>query len=182
MTEAAPISLIYNLNRLGQTGDEIDFSANDQERAGLAALAGLLEVPKFQAHIALRKLSPNRFGLTADLTAEVVQACVVTLEPLRADIERRFARELHFVPNLRREPEKGDKEVAINPEEEEGPEEIGSLHFDLAGPLIEEFVLGVEPYPRAPGVEFVPPRDDADRPQSPFAVLKDLKSGQKSTK
>ena len=63
------------------------------------------------------------------------------------------------------------------PLEDDIPEEIGSLHYDLAGPLIEEFVLGVDPYPRAPGVEFEVPGDKTEAPESPFAVLKGLKSG-----
>jgi hypothetical protein len=59
--------------------------------------------------------------------------------------------------------------------EEEGPEEIESLHYDLAAPLLEEFVLSLEPYPRRPGVEFAPQTDGQERAESPFAVLKGLK-------
>jgi hypothetical protein len=179
---SGPISIIYNLNRLGQTGDEIGFSANKDERAALAQLADVLAVTQFEARIALKKLSPNRFALSADLTAQIIQACVVTLEPLPAHIARTFRRELHFVPNLRRDQEKPEKEIAISLDEDEAPEEIGSLHYDLAGPLIEEFVLAIEPYPRAPGVNFTPPGDEDDRPESPFAVLKGLESGPKSPK
>ena len=42
-------------------------------------------------------------------------------------------------------------------------------------PLLEEFVLAIDPYPRAPGVEFAAPVDAEPRPESPFAVLKALK-------
>ena len=55
------------------------------------------------------------------------------------------------------------------------PEEIDSLHYDLAAPLIEEFILGLDPYPRAPGVAFQPPEGEGAA-ESPFAVLKGLKS------
>ena len=58
---------------------------------------------------------------------------------------------------------------------EEGPEEIQSLHYDLAVPVLEEYVLSLEPYPRRPGVEFALQTDPEDRPESPFAVLKSLK-------
>jgi hypothetical protein len=56
------------------------------------------------------------------------------------------------------------------------PEEIDSLHYDLTAPLIEEFILALDPYPRAPGVEFQAPEGEG-APESPFAVLKGLKSG-----
>ena len=42
---------------------------------------------------------------------------------------------------------------------------------------MEEFLLAIDPYPRAPGVAFQPPEGMADKPESPFAVLKGLKSG-----
>jgi hypothetical protein len=172
------LSHMYNLGRLGQAGDAITLDAREAERSGLAKLAGVPEVPKFVAEIALKKISPTRFEISYALVAEVVQACVVTLEPLTAPIVREFTRELHFAPTLRREAE---KEVVINPGEDEVPEEIGSLHYDLAGPLVEEFLLAIDPYPRKPGVEFARPEDPGGkgpgRPENPFAVLKSLKSG-----
>ena len=75
-------------------------------------------------------------------------------------------------PGLRREL----KEVVLAPADDEGPEEIDSLHYDLAEPLIEEFLLAIDPYPRAPGVAFTPPEGQRDAAESPFAVLKSLKS------
>lgn len=176
MNEPLSTKLLTNLGRLGQAGDEIAFSASPEERAALARLAGILDVPAFAARIQLKKLSPTRFLVSYDMTADLVQACVVSLEPVPAHIEKQFRRELHYTPNLRR-PAEG--EVTLSPEEEEGPEEIGSLHYDLAGPLVEEFLLSIDPYPRAEGVAFEPPQDREDKPQSPFAVLKGLKSGKK---
>jgi hypothetical protein len=168
------ISKIYNLNRLGQAGDDVTIDANAEERADLARQAGVLEVPKFAARVTLKKLSPNRFDLAYHLAAEVIQACVVTLEPLVARIEKQFTRELHHASGPRRGAE---KELVLDPGEDELPEEIESLHYELAGPLVEEFLLAIDPYPRAPGVEFQAPEGLGDKPESPFAVLKGLKSG-----
>jgi hypothetical protein len=174
-----PITIPYNLNRLGQAGDEIAFTAGDQERAALAKFAGVLGVPSFEARIGLKKLSPTRFAVSYELAANLIQACVVTLEPLEARIERTFARELHFTPNLRRDVA---KDVVVGTEDDDLPEEIDSLHYDLAGPLIEEFVLAIDPYPRAAGVEFATPPDPGGKPENPFAALKTLKSSRESTK
>ena len=169
-----PLSRPYNLGRLGQTGDEVILDADAAERAALAKAAAVLEVPKFSARIVLKKLSPTRFALHYDLAAEIIQACVVTLEPLVARIARDFVRELHHTPNLHRAGM--EKEVIVSPGDDELPDEIESLHYDLAGPLLEEFLLAIDPYPRAPGVEFAPPEGMGDKPESPFAVLKALKS------
>ena len=169
----APLSRIYNLGRLGHTGDEVVLDADDAERAALAKAVAVLEVPKFSARIVLKKLSPTRFSLHYDLAAEILQACVVTLEPLAARITKDFVRELHHTPSLNRV----TREIIITPVDDELPDEIESLHYDLAAPLLEEFLLAIDPYPRATGVEFAPPEGMGDKPESPFAVLKALKSG-----
>lgn len=168
----APISLGYNLGRLGQSGDRVTLATTDEERAQLAKFAGLLAVEEFSGQITLKKLAPTRFEISFALEAAIVQACVVTLEAVRTRIVRDFSRELHFTPTLRRD----QKEVILAPGEDETPEEIDSLHYDLAGPLVEEFLLAIDPYPRAPGVEFTPPTLPGDAAESPFAVLKGLKS------
>ena len=143
-----PLSRLYNLGRLGQTGDAVLLDSSEEERAALAKVSGVLEVPKFAAHIVLKKLSPTHFWVHCDLTAEIIQACVVTLEPLAARITGDFTRDLHFTPNLRRAA--GAKEIIIAPGDEELPEEIDSLHYDLAVPLMEEFLLAIRiPTPKA---------------------------------
>jgi hypothetical protein len=176
----APLSRLYNLGRLGQTGDEVILDADADERTAVAQAAELLELPKFSARITLKKLSPTHFALHYDLAAEIIQACVVTLEPVAARITKDFVRELHHTPNIHRAQLKNDaveKEIIVSPGDDDPPDEIESLHYDLAEPLLEEFLLAIDPYPRAPGVAFAPPEGMGDKPESPFAVLKVLKSG-----
>jgi hypothetical protein len=91
-------------------------------------------------------------------------------------MEHGFARELEFVGAVsHRTTESVLPELVLDIGPEEGPEEIHSLHYDLAVPVLEEYTLSLEPYPRRPGVEFAPPSDPEDRAESPFAVLKSLK-------
>jgi uncharacterized metal-binding protein YceD (DUF177 family) len=175
MNVGLPLSHIYNLNRLGQAGDEVVLAASEAERTDLARFTSVRRVERFQGRVGLKKLSANRFKLDFDLTADIVQACVVSLAEVPAHIERQFVRELQFRPQLRRPSHPpAPAEVSL---EEDVPEEIDSLHYDLAAPLIEEFVLAIDPYPRAPGVAFKAPREGGEAPQSPFAILKGLKSG-----
>jgi len=173
VTRELPFSHLYNLNRLGQAGDVVKFAAGDAELLALAHFAGVLRVGSFTARIELKKPSPNRFRLVFSLDADVVQACVVTLAEVPAGIQLRFDRELHFEPALRRTAEDGAVEVPL---EDDAPEQIDSLHYDLAATLIEEFILALDPYPRAPGVEFKA-SEGKGATESPFAVLKGLKSG-----
>ena len=174
MSDGLPLSHLYNLNRLGQAGDEVSFAATEEERAALARFTGVSRVNLFAARIVLRKPAANRFELDFTLEADIVQACVVSLADVASHIARSFVRELYFDPALKRAKDRPEEDFL---QEDDKPEEIDSLHYDLAAPLIEEFVLAIDPYPRAPGVAFEGPQEAQDRPESPFAVLKGLKSG-----
>ena len=88
---------------------------------------------------------------------------------------RDFTRELHFTGTGRWAAPAAEVDLDL-PDEEE-PEEIESLHYDLAGPLLEEFLLALDPYPRRPGAEFTPQTEPSDGSLSPFAALKALKPG-----
>lgn len=179
METASPLSQSYNLARLGNAGDEAGIATDTEQRQAIARWADILSLDSFAATVQIAKKGPDRFLLKYALTADLAQACVVTLEPVPAHIERSFTRELHFAAPVRRKPDdqKGESApgLVLDAGEEEGPEEIESLHYDLAGPALEEFVLALDPYPRRPGVAFTPPEDGQDRPESPFAVLKSRK-------
>jgi hypothetical protein len=181
MTDALPLTQPYNLSRLGNAGDTVSFAADADQCLAIAKWSEVLAIESFSVTVVLRKLAPTRFGLDFAITADLQQACVVTLEPVPAHLETRFSRELLFTGTPRRKPEaakagaESNTDLVLDIGEEEGPEEIESLHFDLAGPALEEYVLALEPYPRCPGVAFNPQSDASDRPESPFAVLKGLK-------
>ena len=178
MTEGLPFSHSYNLARLGNAGDTVHFAADPAQLAAIAKWAGIPSLEKFETEVEIKKLAPNRFGLAFHLAADVTQSCVVTLEPVASHMDRRFTRELVFVGASRhRDVADSAPDLVLDTDQEEGPEVIDSLHLDLATPVLEEFALSLDPYPRRPGVEFAAETPDSDRPESPFAVLKGLKQG-----
>ncbi len=169
----APIRHFFYLGDLSQVGRQATVAAQGDELKHLAQWAGVSAVNAFSAGVALRRLTQTSFAFDADLEADIVQSCVVTLEPVASHIERHIARELHFTP--RRRADQGELTLAAG--DEDVPEEIASLDYDLAAPLLEEFVLAIDPYPRKEGAAFAVPQDPAGARQSPFAVLKSLKEG-----
>jgi len=154
---------------------EITVEADADARARIARWAEIPTVESFAALVNLRKHSANRFALDADLVAEVVQACVVTLEPVKSRIEKHVHRELHLAHRVRQQPHEVIS-LGAGAGDDEVPEEIESLDYDVAGPLLEEFTLALDPYPRAPGVEFTAPAAAEPARENPFAVLKSLKN------
>ena len=71
------------------------------------------------------------------------------------------------------------EDVAVDPvsSDDDVRQEITSLKYDLAGPLLEELILAIDPYPRkAEAVFEAPPAGDGSG--HPFAALAALKKGQ----
>jgi uncharacterized metal-binding protein YceD (DUF177 family) len=122
--------------------------------------------------IRLAHLGNDDYSYEGEFSAEVVQACVVTLDPVRSVHSGAFSRRYRVMarPVSRRSPrtlEAGG--------EEESLEIVASPVIDLAAPLLEELSLVLDPYPRAPGVTFEPPKEESQGKDSPFAVLAKLK-------
>jgi uncharacterized metal-binding protein YceD (DUF177 family) len=168
-----PIQHIYDLSDLSSAGADVTIAAKPADLPALAKWLGVDAVARFAAQVELRKLSQARFAFEADVVADVVQACVVTLAPVKTRIELEFSRTLHLMtgPAARRET------IIVSPTDDESPEEIASTRYDLAEPLLEELLLAINPYPRAPGVAFEPPSEEKFPEEGPFAVLKRLKQG-----
>jgi hypothetical protein len=168
----SPLQHFYDLADLSEAGAEVVVSAKPADLPTLAKWAGVDAVERFEGRVELRKLPAHRFTYDAALTADIVQSCVVTLEPVRSHLERNVSRTLHLSHTSRR---LAEPEPVWSPADDEAPEEIQSPRYDLAAPLLEEFVLSIDPYPRAPGVAFEPPADKVEPAESPFAALKVLK-------
>ncbi len=168
-----PFEHFYDLADLSSAGAEIAIRPSAQQRSQLAAWAGVKNVEHFEATVKLRRLSVNRFAYDGVIAADIEQSCVVTLEPVRSHVGLTVHRELHVTSAAPRFAAPGGEIAGAG---DETPEEIADTRFDLAAPLLEEFLLAIDPYPRAPGVEFVrPPSLEAPK-ESPFAVLKSLKT------
>ena len=113
--------------------------------------------------------------MEADFDAEVVQSCVVTLEPLPSRISDRivqyFGRE-----GLAAESDPTEVEVAVD--EEDPPEPIVNGEIDMGEAVAQGLALALEPYPRKPGAaiaEEVPKSAPATAAPGPFAVLARLR-------
>lgn len=169
--DPVPFSSLYDLANLSEAGTEVSVVANTEQRARMARWADLEAVDDFEARIFLRQPFPGRFTYDAKLSAGITQTCVVTLGPVRSHLVLDISRTLHL--------SKIPRGTKIAPQEftptaDEDPEEIHDSRYDLASPLLEEFALVIDPYPRCAGVAFEPPLDEGET-ESPFGVLKSTK-------
>ena len=128
----------------------IDITADAQECAALATRLGLVDLPNLTARLVLTPADRGAVALDGVLRADVVQACVRTLEPVPAHIEASFER--LFAEAERIEEEEPEQPIAVN--DEEPPDPIVDETIDLGEVVTEQLALELDPYPKAVGSDF----------------------------
>lgn len=155
-------------------------TANDDERAALAERFGLIEISKLKADIRVTNKGGVVYLVEGSLVADIVQSCVVTVEPVPAHIEESFevyCADAEAIPVV-----SNDMEYDIS-EDEDLPEPIIDGKIDIGELAAQYLSLAINPYPHAEGVNVEDDgtvwreHDENDKPErpNPFAVLKDLK-------
>jgi uncharacterized metal-binding protein YceD (DUF177 family) len=181
MSDRSPYSSSYDLGLVPEKGADLTLKPSADERDKIAEWLGIESLEALQAQVKLTRSASGSYRYRGHFEADVVQTCVVTLEPLHARLSGDFEREFHLAPAVAPIKRRGKSEpppvTAIADLADDGPETIDSPIVDVAAPVLEELSLALDPYPRKPGVAYVPPEegDAAAVKESPFSVLKNLK-------
>lgn len=167
------------VDRIGHSEVAHDLVASAEERAALAKRFDLLALDRLEARLRLRRARGGSvLRLAGRLTADVVQACVMTLAPVPGHVETEFT-------ILYGDGGVGDEGIDIDPELESTVEPWPEGALDLGEIVAQELVLALEPYPRAPGAALDPSYEasgsaaDAPEKVNPFAVLGNLRRSPK---
>jgi hypothetical protein len=177
MSAPAPFSRPIRVEAIPREGLEKRIEADEAERKALAAANRLPAIGKLVATFSLRRGGRGAIILRGEMSAEITQTCVVTLEPFDTSLDETV--ELKFAPLADKPPRRrgDDEEVETVMFGEEGaPDSIVDGKIDLGAVAAEFLTLNLDPYPRKPGAEFVAPADDGDaRAASPFSALAEPK-------
>jgi len=162
------------VDTLSVTDRAYDIEATEDELAALAERFGILGIDSLTATVKLKVLpGGDLVRLRGALKASLRQACVVTLEPVPEQVEESF--ELIYGP----EPDEDSEEIVVDLDASDPPEPIINNSIDIGEAVAEHLALSLEPFPRAPGAEFVEsPVEEVVEPEekpNPFAVLAALK-------
>lgn len=150
------------------------FKPDTAERAQMAETLGILGIKKLAFAGNLAPSGAKDLKLSAHIGATVIQACVVTTEPVTTRIEEDIVRLYEHGLEM---PEGDEVEMPEDDTVEPLPAEI-----DLSQVMEEALALALPPWPRAKGVAPVDitvtepgkaPLTDEDT--KPFASLKDLR-------
>lgn len=142
---------------------EENVKADAAECEAIAARLGILSVDKLVAELQLFRDLTGDVNMVGQIMACVVQACVVTLNPVSQHIDiqifQRFSR-------------RDDKKEVDN---EDPVELIVEDQIEVGDVIVQNLALALDPYPRAPEVAFEEFDDAIERPASPFAALAGLR-------
>ena len=170
----------FKISSLSDMVLHVDIDAVAPERKALAERFHIVEVKALSAHAEMSGRSHDVI-VRGTLRAEIVQNCVVTLEPLTEHYQESFVR--RFVPATKLPKPAPGEEVFIPllPDDEDLPDAWEGDELDLGEIVAEELALVLNPYPRKKGAAFELPQglegvslSEAEKP-NPFAVLSKLK-------
>lgn len=150
---------------VAESGDRFALVADDETRAEIARIAGLRDLPRLQADFEVTRQDGRGLRVAGTVSATVGQTCVVTLEPLRNEVEE--AIDLVFMPQAAALDTIGDH---ANDLAESKPEPLVDGVVDLGALATEFLILGIDPYPRKPGAVFEAP-SGSEQDAGPFAAL-----------
>jgi len=166
MTEAGPLTRIVRVDALPREGQTVTIEASPSEREALASVSGLPAIAALTATLRVESAGRGEARVTGAVHGEFTQTCVVTLEPFDSTLDE--AVDVRFAP----QPEEDSvrESLTFSLADEDDPDPIVDGRIDLGALAAEFFALGLDPYPRKPGVEFAAPAEPAP-PDSPFAAL-----------
>ena len=174
------LSMDINVQVLPSKGLKIKLEPDAKQLKLLAKEADVASIERFDCDIEFRRWQKKGVSVTGKIFAQVTQQCVVTLEPVKNEVYEEIDRV--FVPqNSRYLKPKLDEagEIVVDYDGRDEPEPYGGVTLDAWQIVLEHFILGIDPFPRKEGVEFVPVKSGSEEPEdddkiSPFASLKDM--------
>ncbi|HVO03474.1 MAG TPA: YceD family protein [Candidatus Cybelea sp.] len=171
-SDSQEFSRFVEADSVGHHRMERRIAANPEERTALARRFGLVSLDRLEASFSLRRAGSGVIHVTGTLEADVVQSCVVTLEPVPAKIAESFAADFAADSGGMADPD-------LDFEEADPPEPIRNGHIDLGELAAGQLALALDPYPRAPGAAIPPEYSPGAEPEpaavptvNPFSILK----------
>src|SRR5882724_9930219 len=144
------IERIVDLDRMGAGGTALDIVASDGERAALAKRFGFLGLPAFSARVTVDRRIGGQVVIEGRLRGRIVQACVLTLDPVTQDLDDTFR--IVFKKDLADDLDPESGEAVLNAQAD-APEPLAGNMLDVGEIVAEQLSLVADPYPRRPGAK-----------------------------
>lgn len=175
MKNASPFSFAVALGQIPARGKHFLIEPDESARRAIADALRIVEIGELSAELQVTPAGADAYSVRGPLSAAVVQTDVVTLDPVHQEVRESI--DLTLVPA--EAAATGTFGVTQSLADLDVPEDRDVYRdgkIDLGEIVIEHLALGLDPYPRSPGVEF-PGHEEGtgELKASPFAALATLK-------
>ena len=160
------------VDKIPANGLTLTLEPTEKQRIRLAERFALIDLPKIKAEVTVAPAERyDGYEMKGTLTADVVQQCVVTLEPLPAHIEHPV--DVVFLKEGQAPEESESFELS---HEDSDIEVISNGYIDLGEVLAQNLGIALDPYPRKADLPPVTKEyGSSPETQNPFAKLVELK-------
>ena len=149
-TSKSEIERIVDLDRMGPGGAALEIGPSESERASLAKRFGFLGLPAFSARVTVDRRAGGQVVVEGRLRGRIVQACVLTLDPVTQDLDDAFR--IVFKQDMADDLDPESGEAVLN-SQADAPEPLVGNVLDVGEIVAEQLSLAVDPYPRRPGAK-----------------------------
>lgn len=172
--EPLPLKRLIAVADIPERGLDVQFEASAEERS---AVAEWLKTPSVASLTAAYRLirRGSQVRLEGNLQVTLTRLCGVTLEPFEETVTEPVVMRFSEHASL---DGAGEVSASHDAEEEDLPDPIINGRIDIGAVTAEFLALGLDPYPRKPGVDFAYVEDQGQ--ENPFAALAALKGGKSS--
>ncbi|MGB3388233.1 MAG: DUF177 domain-containing protein [Pseudaminobacter sp.] len=173
----SPVSFKANVARLPAKGLPVVIEADERQREALAAGHGLEKVERYRVELMVTPWKRNGVKVAGSVTADIVQACVVSLEPIETHMDEEVS--ALFWPEdskLGRSGFSTAGEIVLDADGPDSPETFSDDVIDV-GALAEEFFgLAIDPYPRKKDVSLPSTEGEAAGEQADGELQRKLRA------
>lgn len=161
------------IDKIPAAGIDVVLAASEVQCKALARRFDLVNVTKLSANLNVSSARAGEaFAVSGTMISEVVQTCVVTLEPIIGHIKRDI--------NVMFAPEEDLNDIELTSQSEMDTEDVEPIkngQIDLGELVAQHLGISLDPYPRKPGVDFPGAEFGVSKASvNPFAKLIELKN------
>lgn len=173
MDNTPEFSSVLDVESLGPAAHRIHLEADPDQREALSIRFGVRSIESLTGDFIVERAgSGGRIHVLGKVSATLTQDCIVSGEPVVAEIEENI--DERFAPGVELA-----EEVEFTLEDEDPPEPIDDNGIDLGEIAAQYLGVAIDPYPRLPDAEIpseyqVEVEEAEESGQNPFRVLTNL--------
>jgi uncharacterized metal-binding protein YceD (DUF177 family) len=164
---------VLDISSVSKSGTRVKLVGDDNVRQRLANRYKINAIKSLSAFLEIKPWRKDGVHVVGSLNAEVEQACIVSLEPVEAQISEDVS--VFCIPQPNKD--EAENEIMLDPQSDDDFEVFEDNEIDLGEMIAEQLAVALDPYPRKADAELstvLPSGTEVPdkKVQSPFKVLK----------